>query len=68
MGINISETLAILLGDKSVDETKEEMKDTQNDDLPKSTWAPAGKYFGFIIGPGAKDASWNAPTENTNKG
>ncbi len=66
--INISKTLAIPLGDKSIEGARGDIKDTRYDDLPEYALAAAGKYIGFIIGPGAKEISWIAPAENTNNG
>ena len=34
----------------------------ENDSLPKYSWATAGKYLGFMIGPGSEHESWTAPT------
>ncbi len=68
MDIHISKTLAIPLGDKCIEETRDEMQDPRYDDLPQYTWAAAGKFLGFIIGPGAKDTSWIAPIENIKNG
>ena len=38
------------------------MKQPRYNHLPNYAWATAGKYLGFMIGPGAKDNSWITPT------
>ena len=54
MRINNSKTIAIFLGDKD----KHPNPDAQQ---PKYTWAGSGRYLGFMIGPEAKETSWDAP-------
>ena len=56
MSINSKKTIVIHLGDadKHPDVTLQS---------PKYTWDTKGKYLGYMIGPGAGDTSWLAPTE-----
>jgi hypothetical protein len=35
----------------------------EHHELPRYTWAAAGKYLGFIVGPAAQSTSWKVPTE-----
>ena len=56
MQINPKKTIVIHLGDAA----KHPDPEAQS---PRYTWDTKGKYLGYMIGPGAGDTSWRAPTD-----